>query len=167
MAVENKYINTRVVAGNKAIPATFNSDEGRVSVATFEVAAADDDGSIYRVLRVSADMIPVTITATNDAITLGTDYDFGIYDALDGPNKGTIKDADALADGVDMSSARAEGSGITLLSAPDLADAQKPLYLLAGDTAADHPGEYDLALTANTVGTAAGTITIKATFVQG
>jgi len=167
MAVENRYTNADVIAGKKAIPANFNSDEERGTVITFEVAVADDDGSIFRVMRISADMIPVSITATNDAITAGTVYDFGIYDTLTGPNGGTVKDADALASNVDMSSARAEGSGVTLLSAPNIANAEQRLYELAGDTTEDHPGEYDLAFTADTVGSAAGTITVKATFVQG
>lgn len=166
MAVENKYINSDLVAGRKAIPALINGDEGKVAVATFEVAAADDDGSIYRVFRVNSNMIPVSITVTNDAITGGTDYDIGIYDVLDGPTNGAVKDADALADGLDLSSARVEGSGISGLSAVPIENATQRLINLATDTYPDAPGEYDIAITANTVGTADGTITVKATFVQ-
>ena len=166
MAVENRYVNQNIIDGKKAVPAYINGDEQRVAVATFEVAAADDDGSIYRIFRVNSKMIPVSITVTNDAITGGTDYDIGIYNALNGPLSGAVKDADALADGLDLSSARAEGSGISGLSAVAVDAAQNQLFLLAGDSENDQPGEYDIAITANTVGTAAGTVTVKATFVQ-
>lgn len=167
MAVEDKYVNADVVADKKAIPALINGDEGRFAVTTFEVAAADDDNSVYRLFRVNANMIPFNVTITNDAITGGTDYELGIYDTLDGPTSGAVKDADVLLGTTTMASARAEGSGISGLSAVNQADATKRLFELAGDSANDHPGEYDIALTANTVGTAAGTITVKAEFVQG
>lgn len=167
MAVENRYVNTNVIADRKALPAFVNSDEGRFSVTTFEVAAADDDCSIYRLFRVNSNMIPYRITITNDAITGGTDYELGIYNTLDGPQAGSVKDLDALLGTTSMASARAEGSGISGLSAVAVENATQRLYELAGDTASDHPSEYDIALTANTVGTAAGTITVKAEFVQG
>ena len=65
-----------------------------------------------------------------------------------------------------MATARAEGSGISGLSNVDVANATQTLTELAGDTYPDAPGEYDVAITANTVGTAAGFITVKAIFVQ-
>ena len=61
MAVENKYVNANVAADKKAIPALINGDEGKVAVTTFEVAAADDDGSIFRVFAINSNMIPHSI----------------------------------------------------------------------------------------------------------
>jgi hypothetical protein len=168
MAVENKYVNADVVAGKKAVPAFFNSDEARSSKAIAAVDAADDDGSIYRILRVNANMVLHDITVTNDAITGGTDYDIGLYNVLGGSLGGTVVDADAFADGLDVSSARAEGSGISGLSAVAIADSQKRLWEFDSNaTEADHPAEYDIAITANTVGTASGNVAVKALFVQG
>lgn len=167
MAVEDKYVNADKAAGKKAVPALLNGDEGKQAVTTFEVAVADDNGSIFRVFRVNATMIPIAITVTNDTITAGTDYDVGIYDVLDGPTGGSAKDADGLGATLDLSSAHAEGAGLTGLGAIDLANADQPLWFHAGDTETDHPGEYDIALTGVAVGSAAGTITVKATFVQG
>lgn len=167
MAVEDKYVNANVAAGKKAIPALINGDEGKEAIAIVSVAAADDDGSIFRIFRVNAKMIVKDIIITNSAITAGTDYDVGVYDTLDGPNAGSVKDKESLGAAVDVSSAVAEGSGVTGLNAVALADMDNQLYLHAGDTETDHPGEYDIALTANTVGSAAGTIVVKATFVQG
>ena len=167
MAVEDKYINADVVAGIPAKAVEFSGDDEKYVTTTFEVAAADDDDSVYRIAKLAATAVISNIVVTNDAITGGTDWDLGIYDVLNGPNSGAVKDADKLADGLDLSSARAEGSGISGLSAVPLADAQKPLYLLAGDTASDHPGQYDIAWIANTVGSAAGTVTVKIWFAQG
>lgn len=167
MAVEDKYVDANVVLGKKTEPAFINGAEVVEVVAVVSVAAADDDGSVYRWARVNAKMIPVDITVTNTAITNGTDYEIGIYSTKDGPLAGAVKDLDVLLGTTSMASARAEGSGISGLSAVAVADAQKRLYELAADTASDHPSEYDLALTGNTVGTVAGTVTIKARFVQG
>lgn len=167
MAVENKYTNADVVAGRKPIASLFSGGEDLVVVGIATIAAADDDASVYRLFRVNANMIPVEITITNTAVTGGTDYELGIYERLDGPLAGVAKDIDALLGTTSMASARAEGAGVSGLSAVSVANAQQRLFELAGDSENDHSGEYDIALTANTVGTAAGTITVKARFVQG
>lgn len=167
MAVEDKYVNANVVAEKKPIASLFNGGEVVCLVAKASIAAADDDGSIYRLGRVNASMIPIRIDITNDAITAGTDYDLGLYQALNDSGAGAVLDADILADGVDMSSARAEGSGVTGLSGITLANSDEQLYTHAGETESDHAAEYDIALTANTVGSAAGDIIVKMYFVQG
>lgn len=167
MAVENKYVNTDVVAGKKPIASLFSGGEELVMVGIASIAAADDDGSVYRLFRVNANLIPVEITITNSAVTGGTDYELGIYERLDGPLAGAVKDLDALLGTTSMASARAEGSGVSGLSAVSVANSQQRLFELAGDSENDHSGEYDIALTANTAGTAAGTIVVKARFVQG
>lgn len=167
MAVENKYVNADVAAGKKAIPALQNGGEVVTVIGLISIAAADDDASIYRFARVNALLIPKAIIVTNTAITGGTDYEIGIYNTLDGPLSGAVKDLDALLGTTSMVSARAEGSGISGLSAVTVPNAQQRLYELAGDTDTDHPSEYDIAVTANTAGTAAGTIVVKAEFVQG
>ena len=162
MAVENKYTNSDAAADN-LVSAPQAGAELVAMVESFEVAAADDDGSIYRVFKgISGDLVPFDVKVTNDAVTGGTDYDFGIYET----ELGDVKDKDALADGVTMASARAEGSGISLLSAVGQSDAEKKIFELAGDSASSRKQSYDLALTANTVGTAAGTITVKAIFLK-
>ena len=168
MAVEDKYVNADVAADKKANPAfDGNGSETFTSTAIVSIAAADDDGSVYRIFSsVNSDYIPTSITITNSAITAGTDYDLGLYL----PNLGDVVDADVLADGVDVSSGVVEGAGVTGLDAVALADTQKKLYELAAQTVGPNGTKsptFDIALTANTVGSAAGTIVVKATFVQG
>ena len=164
MAVEDKYVNADVVAGKLAKAAHSNGGKLIAMVETFEVAAADDDGSVYRVFKnLPADLIPLKIELFNDAIAAATDYEIGLYET----NSGAAKDIDCLLGTTDINAGNLRGSGVDGLGAVALSDAESMLYELAGDTVTTRLSGYDLAVTANTVGTAAGTITIMAWFLQG
>jgi hypothetical protein len=161
MAVENKYVGTDVAAGKKAEPAVSCGGILKCAAVTFEVAAANDDGSVFRVLKgMNPDSTIVKIEVLNDAITAGTDYDLGLYLT----DKGAVVDKDAFSSAVDMSSARAVPTDITN-EALDIASIGKKLYEIAGHTLATRKESYDLAFTANTVGSAAGTITVRVFYV--
>ena len=168
MAIEDKYVNADAEA-DKLINPAFNGkgSETFTSTAIVTIAVADDDGSKYRLFKsVNADMIPTSITITNSAVTAGVDYDLGLYLT----NSGVVVNKEVLAAAIDVSSAVIEGAGVTGLNAVALVDTQKKLFELAGQTVG--PGgtkdpSFDIVLTANTVGSAAGTIVVKATFVQG
>lgn len=165
MAVENKYVNASAEAG-EIYPSEKVSGAKTISIATtFEVAAADDDGSIYRIFKsLPATLVPIDIKINNDAITAGTDYDLGFYN----PEKGTVIDKDSLVDGGDLSSAHAVGSELSGLTALDAAYIGKNLgEILNGKLSNTTKYEtVDVCLTANTVGTAAGTVSVRATFAQ-
>lgn len=168
MAVEDKYVNADLEAEKLAPSAFVAGDKTLVAVATEEIAAADDDGSVYRLFKsVPHNYIPVRIEIYNDAITAGTDYDLGFYQTTVGGVAGAVVDKDALADGLDMSSAAAKGSPKDGLVTVAIENVQKRVYELAGDTLDAKELNYDIALTANTVGSAAGTISAIAWFVQG
>ena len=170
MAIENKYVNADAAADKRVLPAfNGNGSETFTAVAIVDIAAADDDTSVYRLFRsVNSDLIPTKIEIYNTAITGGTDYDLGLYRT----NLGAVVDADVLADGLSMASARnkatSNNAGLTTVS---LANSQQRLYELAGQVQGfsnqTKEPTFDIALTANTVGTAAGTIVVVATFVQG
>lgn len=168
MAVEDKYVDANAEAGKLVRPA-FNGNgvETFTATAIVDVAAADSDLSVFRLFKgITSDYIPTSITITNSAITLGTDYDLGLYET----NGGAVVDKEVLAATIDVSSAVIEGAGVTGLNAVALADTQKRLWELAGQTqgvGGTKLPTFDIALTANTVGTVAGTIVVKATFVQG
>ena len=147
-----------------ASPRTANSsylEAGglRISSATVEVAAADDNASTYRMCRLPSGARIVKVDLFNDAITVGTDYDLGFYkNAGDG---GAVVDKDTLATAVDMSSARTTPLDLTW-EVHDINGIEKRIYELTGIALAADPFlEYDLVFTANTVGTAAGTISIN------
>lgn len=164
MAVEDKYVDADLAADKKARAALSMGAETITMVATEEIAAGDDDGSVYRLFKsVPANLIPVEITITTDGITGGTDYDLGLYKVGTGA---AAVDADVLMDGQTMASALTRATGHQLgLQTVNIADATKSLGELSGQTEKDL--SYDVALTANTVGTAAGTITVIAVFAQG
>lgn len=163
MAVENKYVNANLASGKKAKSALSQGANVVVMVATEEIAAADDDGSVYRFFKnVPSNLIPVSITMTCDAITGGTDYDLGLYK----PDLGAVIVKDVLMNGQTLATALTRATGHQLgLAAVNIADATKTLGELSAQAKPDT--SYDIALTANTVGSAAGTVTIIAEFVQG
>ena len=160
MAVEDKYTDADVEAGKKGSALTAAKADTVTIVATVAVAAADDDGSVYRAFpNVPSSLVPVKISVHNTAVTGGTDYDLGLYK----PNGGAVVDAGILADGLDLSSAATiatdNNTGITTIG---IANGPQTLGTLSAQTDVD--GSYDVALTANTVGTAAGTVRIVGTF---
>lgn len=160
MAVEDKYVNDLIEAGKKAPALETGSGTQTVTMVAVEaVATADDDTSKYRLFaNVPANFIPLTIEIHNTAITNGTDYDLGLY-KTDG---GAVVEVDVLADGISMASARtiatSNNAGMTSVTLGEL----KTLAELSGQT--DPDAAYDIVLTANTVGSADGTIRVTATF---
>lgn len=168
MAVANKYVdaNLAVAVDKKANSLALAACGLFVGVCTFETLAADDDGSIYRIFKgIDPNLIPVSLRMACDAITAGTDYDFGFYDSLE--EGGLEIDKDCLADGINPSAGYSRILALDALVTVDLANATKRIYELAGQTLATKRVSYDLAITANTVGSSASTITVTGIFAQG
>lgn len=140
-----------------------------IGVVTFEVAAADSDASIYRLFKdVNSSLIPVSMRVSCDAITGCSDVDFGLYDSLDAG--GAVVDKDCLGDGLDISAGYSRILGLDCLVNVDLSEARKRLWELVDAvtlTLNTKKGAYDIAMTANTVGSGAGTVTVVAIFAQG
>lgn len=155
MAVENKYVILDTYP-NAISAIAGGSGDLRKAVISFEVAAADDDGSVYRLMPISANSIITDVKIGNDEITAGTSYDVGFYNV----ESGAVVDADELGAALNLSSAHVSGSELSGISAVDVANRGKKVYELLGLTATTKAAAYDLCITANTVGTAAGTITV-------
>ncbi len=130
----------------------------RVSVGTVEVAAADDDASVFRFVRIPSGARVHSIRVFCDALTSGTSFDCGIYkNSADG---GAVVDVDSFASAVDLSTAITAGTEIRF-EAADIAQIEKRMFEQAGVALAADPFlEYDICLTANTIGSAAGTISL-------
>lgn len=160
MAVENKYVDANIVAGKKSLPGSTTNEIVAYAV-TFEVAAADDDGSVYRIIKgIPSNLIPYQITICCDAITAGTDWDLGVYKT----DLGAVVDKDILMDGQTLATALTRATGHQLgLKDVNVDKVGSTLATLSGQTNPDD--SYDLALTANTVGTAAGTVSVLAEFL--
>lgn len=168
MAVVNS--KSTLVTNADASPAvmTANVIAGAVvkeSVATREIAAADDDTSVYRFTRIASGARVSQLLFANDAITGGTSFDCGLYDIA--ANGGAVVDADLFLSEVDFSSARAQWTDLTHESASnDIADVEKVVWQLLGLTS-DPQKQYDVCLTGNTVGSGAGTISLTCRYVDG
>jgi len=167
MAVRNEYANSNTESGKLDI-APFVSGQGQIfgGVATFELAAADSDASVIRLFKnVPAEVVPLSLRLSCDAITGCNDVDCGLYDPDE--RGGAEIDKDILADGMDISAGYSRILGLDCLVSVDIANAQKRLYQLAGHTFLTKKAGYDIALTFNTIGSGAGTVTVVGLFLQG
>lgn len=160
MAVVDKYVDSAIEAGKKGSALNEQGTKTVTAMATVAVASGDDDASIFRCFaNVPANLVPINICIQNTALTSGTDWDLGLYKT----NGGAVVEKDILADGIDLSSAATvatwNNKGMTSL---DIALGSQDLATLSAQTAPD--AAYDICLTANTIGSANGTIRVTATF---
>jgi len=155
MPVENKYTDAATVAGNTAEPGA-NAQEIVRMVGYATVAAADDDGSVYRVFKnVPSSFHPQRITVMCSAITGGTDYELGIYNT----DLGGVVNKGLFMTGQTLATASRVIDGMAAVSLPNIGNKATiaELFSLTPTTARS---SYDIALTADTVGTAAGDIVV-------
>ncbi len=138
----------------------------KVATGTVEVLEAHNDAHIYALVRLPAQATIYSVLLISDAIAGATDYDFGGFTPNEGSGDPTAVDADALCDGIDINAGKAVPTEILGTgSKPDPANYGKPLWELLGVSA--DPGDdvmYDLGFLANTVGTAAGTVTVAVVY---
>jgi len=160
MAEKKSTLITNADVGGSALQRTYNTARMSFTPSKWErdynsVAAADSDGDIYRHCRIPSWANIRGLWVANTAITAGTDYDLGgYYTARDG---GAVILKDGLLDGIDMSSARAQPTNLTYQKQTDLTKVNQLLWQWLG-LSADPNKLIDLCWTANTVGSAAGTI---------
>jgi len=83
-----------------------------------------------------------------------------VCDFLSLDNSGDVIDVDAFLNGGDLSSANILGGGLDAMSAVDVANYGKRIYENAGQAVGSRTHSVDLALTANVIGSAIGTVTI-------
>lgn len=169
MGVENKYVEVNIFAGKLAAAAAAQGAEVRKSIITFETAVADAAGSVYRIIKgINPDAIISDIKIYNDAIAGADDTDVGFYETLDDNGAGGAEiDKNVLADDLDLSSANPINSPEFGLEYLNVADYGKRVYEICGHTQATKKRSYDLALTVNSEITAAATITVEVTWIQG
>ncbi len=145
-------------------PAYISGGVLREIVATIDVAAADDDGSVFRFARVHSSWRISEIDVLNDAITGGTGYDIGLYQTAENGGAAVINDCYGSA--ITHATARGATGAVELgYEALDIINIEKRVFENAGLTT--DPGRYyDLCMTGDTVGTAAGTISVRVRYVE-
>jgi len=166
MAVVNTK-SSQVANGDAAVQ-TLNASGvsgGRqyVSVDKVAVAAADDDGSVLRMFRVHSSWRILQLELLCDALTGGTSYDLGLYQIA--ANGGAVVAAGCYANAVDLSAAKTAWLEMAFENRT-IDKVGNAVWQDAG-LSADNGRWYDLCLTANTIGTAAGNVAMKMTFTQG
>lgn len=169
MAVQDKYTDSNI-SGNAVtkLLKSINAQGAQIGalLATFEVAAADDNGSKYRIFKsLDPNIIPLAILVGTDGITGGTAYDIGLYK----PDLGVAIAVDCFAANLDVSGAADLGFATALdgMDAVDIANYGRRLFEHAGHDVTNKLDGYDMVITADTVGTAAGTITALVIYAQG
>lgn len=129
-----------------------------------EVAAADDDGSVYRVARIRSSDVISDILLANDAISVGAAYNVGLYKTA--AAGGAAVDDNLFASLVDLAAASPFRSVMLEATATNLDKTEKRVWELLGLTE-DPVLEYDLALTGATAGTAAATLAVIVRYLDG
>lgn len=158
MAVQNYFTNHATTPG---IGEKLEPGAGPQEIVTIigyaAPAVADDDGSTYLIAKsVPSSFRPVSITVKTTAITNGTDYDLGVYQA----GTGVVVTKDLFMDGQTLASASRTLDGLANVSLANLG-ARKTIAELLSLTPTTAKSSYDIVLTANTVGSAAGDVVVE------
>lgn len=155
MAVQDKFVNPYIVDGKKAEAHYASGAQTHTVFFNFEVAAADSDTSVYRLARLPANAVPVRSEIYADA-SLGTSaFCLGLHKPGVG---GAVVDKDLFMTATDLTAgvALTAGANNGLMAVPIDEVGAKLWELL--DLSAPARQDYDLTITADTAGAAAGTI---------
>lgn len=164
MAVENKFADAALEAGKKGNPAIMAGGKLLCLAGVLEIAAADDDGSIYKLARLPSNAIPVKCEIVSDAIVGATDYDLGLYES----NGVDEADKDLFMDGQDINAGNPLSAPLDgLKTGPSIDETGQKIWELLLKTLENKNEDYILALTANVVGAAAGTIAYRFYYILG
>lgn len=133
----------------------------------FTLAAADDDASIFRLATLPSGAVLIDVKIATTGITAGTDYVLGFYDPKS-RNSGAVVSANVLMATTTMASAADFGNPTALDGMDNVAVADQG-RLSIGDLLAKSisatprtmQNDYDLALTANTIGSGTGDIAVQ------
>lgn len=132
------------------------------AVGTVEAAAADDNDSIYRMVRVPSNARITSILLASDAVTGSSDVNVGVWQTA--ANGGAVVNENVFADAVDLSSATAFTEVLLETTATDIVKCEKRLWELLG-LSADSYRDYDICLKAVAAASAAGTYAMKVKYV--
>lgn len=141
--------------------AATNGKPLHVLTGVVEVAAADDDGSTYRILRLPSTAVLVSLQIASDALGTSAAYNVGVYDIA--ANGGAVVDEDEFGSAISLSSAVAWTEILEEAAPTDKEKIGQPLWQRLGLTS--DPGKsYDIVATGTTAGDEAGSICLKALY---
>ena len=176
MAQVDKYVDSDANSGRLASAPGGIGAAGLLSANNFEVAAADSDNSVYRIMKgISPTAIPQELAILADSLTTGTAYVAAITYDQDELTTGSVPVLVDLSGDMDLSSGAAVGSAIDGLASIDIDQIGKTIaeLIVAEGVAVEdwsNPEAWkpiDLVLKATTSSTAAGTIAYKGKIICG
>ena len=147
---------------NTKNPTTATEGGNKVSSATVAVAAADDNDSLYYILPIRSSWSIKHIWVYNDAITAGTDYNFGLYSTAATP---VVASENVYADAVDLSSARTSAPIDLAFQARNITGVNNKVWQDLS-LSADSNVWYWLTAKGVAVGSAAGDITLVVEYTE-
>jgi hypothetical protein len=163
MATQYSTIATNFRGKTTKNPVTEMEGNLKMISETISVAAADNDGEVYMIAPVRSNWSIKHIWVYNDAITSGTDYDIGLYTTASTP---VAYDVDCYADGISMASARTSSPIDAVASTRNITGVNNRVFEDAASPVTSDPATwYWLGITANTVGSAQGDITVIIEYV--
>jgi hypothetical protein len=168
MAVQNYKTNYDADAGAAydalGPQSSFGVTPKTLQSPTVSILAADDDGSTFMLFKsIPKDSVLASLGLEHSAITGGTSYDVGLYNG----RTGAVIDKDCLAAALDLTAAATKNAPKDGLKDVTHANTRKALWELSGLSFAACPDIVDVVLTANTIGTAAGSVTARASLISG
>lgn len=162
-------VNTKstMITNSDATPAVLTGShvaEGKVveCVGYVEVAAADDNDSIYRMVRIPSNAKISAVFLKHDAVADGTDFNIGLYDTAAKGGAVITTGESAIADAVNLTSARTVWTEISTAISPE--ESETRAWGITGLTA-DPDKDFDVCLKGIAVGTGAGTVALKVQYV--
>lgn len=167
MAVINAFVTNNIEsqAADKCISARIGGGIKRALVFNFEVAAADDNASIYRIAKLPGTAIITSIIVANDSIAGFTNPQIGVYKPLE--VGGDVISVECLMAATDLNAGLATPG--TQKFAPAIADFGKDVLALAAVAAADRHkyASVDIAITTAAGVSAAGTVAGIIEYIEG
>jgi hypothetical protein len=154
----NEIVNLANLALVPPVLPQAKTNGGQIQSITSIVSIATDDtaASIWRIARLPSNTLLHQLTVATTAQTGSSDFDIGIAYNPDKVSGATIS-VNCLADALTLATASRVLDGLKDVS---IANSAKELWELASLTA-DPKCNLDLILTANTIGTAGGTVGFK------
>ncbi|HVP57329.1 MAG TPA: hypothetical protein VMU02_04485 [bacterium] len=162
LAEKSTEITNFLSTPKKLADAYYSGAVLREKVATVEKASGDGDGSIFGFFLLPSDARLSSLQIANDALSGCTSVTIGLHTMDDAGNL-TAVSAALFASALDIHSAQAFTNITYQATATNIDKVEKRLWELAG-LSADPIKNYLVTLTATTAGSAAGTISMKATY---
>ena len=131
---------------------------------TVSVTSGDSATSVYRIAQIPSNYIPFIGSIATAGVSGLTDVDFGLH--YTGADGGAVIDADGFVDGVDLSGAVTIAAPSALFTAISAANFDKTLAVLNSKLSSENQ-TYDFTMTINAAATGAGTISVRALFING